>query len=837
MWRRIDPSSRADPRPVTDRISFKPVALLLLVPVILAAAGLTALLIAPPFAGAAFGVHELDRRLDAAGADFTKIPRFPQRSIIYANDGRTELARLYLDNREIVHLNEVSAVARKAVLAIEDSTFYEHGALNWTGLVRAMIENLKARDVVQGGSTITQQLVKNTLGLDPKDRSVERKFQEFALALRVEERYTKNRIFGMYLNQVYLGHGVYGIGTASEYYFHKPASELTLTEGALLAGMIRAPAYYDPIEKPRKATLRRNDVLNRMMSLGPEWLPEDVAEAAKRKPLGLAPGAGGKVRLKLPPYFVTYMREQIIADPHGWYGALGETPEARSRSLSAGGLEITTTLDPDWQEAAQAAANRPWAGAPLHPEHKPEPDVAIVSLDNQSGAIRTMLSGRNYHRDQKVLATTAHQPGSSFKPFILAAAFERKIPPTATYSSTSPMTFPQVLDEGLPWTVDNAEGPGGYGNIDLYRATRDSVNVVFAQLIFDVGVENVVRTSHAMGITTGLPAVPSMATGSVEVTPLDQASGYQTIANGGVHCEPYTVQAIRQNDEAIYRHEADCSRVLKPAYAKEINYMLEAVVTDGTASGAFGGWGKWPIAGKTGTANENTNVWFVGFARQVSTAVWVGSPGNPYPLTEYWGYSVFGGSIAAPIWNAYMSQVMADLPALAFPDPVRVNVPDVTGMARLEAETTLRESRLASKVQVVGSGEPAGTVVAQDPRGGTETLPGGLVTLQVSNGVAPMATVPDVVGLTSGEAAATLQAARFLVAVVERDVEDPDQDGVVLAQDPAGGTHELEGSTVTIVVGVGPAEPSPSPSGGPSPGGGNGNGGGGNNGGGNNGNG
>jgi membrane peptidoglycan carboxypeptidase len=229
MWRRIDPSSRADPRPVTDRISFKPVALLLLIPVILAAAGLTALLIAPPFAGAAFGVHELDRRLDAAGADFTKIPRFPQRSIIYANDGRTELARLYLDNREIVHLNEVSAVARKAVLAIEDSTFYEHGALNWTGLVRAMIENLKARDVVQGGSTITQQLVKNTLGLDPKDRSVERKFQEFALALRVEERYTKNRIFGMYLNQVYLGHGVYGIGTASEYYFHKPASELTLT--------------------------------------------------------------------------------------------------------------------------------------------------------------------------------------------------------------------------------------------------------------------------------------------------------------------------------------------------------------------------------------------------------------------------------------------------------------------------------------------------------------------------------------------------------------------------------------------------------------------------------
>jgi penicillin-binding protein 1A len=799
MSDRAGPSRRAARRPISDRLVFKPVALLLLVPVVLASAGLTALLLAPPFAGAALGVRELDRRLDEAGADFTKIPRFPQRSIIYANDGTTELARIYLDNREIVPLPQISPIAQRAVLAIEDAQFFDHGAINWGGLVRASIENVKAGDIVQGGSTITQQLVKNTLGLDPTDQSFERKFQELALAMRVEERYPKRRILGMYLNQVYLGNGVYGIGTAAEFYFEKPASELTLAEAALLAGMIRAPEYYNPIDRPRKAWLRRNDVLNRMKALG--WITEERAENAKATKLRLANTQ--RLVQKVPPFFVTHMREQIIGDENGWYQALGETADERRRALSEGGLHIVTTLDANWQEAAQAAANRPWARAPLRPYYQPKPEVAIVTIDNDSGAIRTLLSGRNFKKDEKELATTGHQPGSSFKPFILAAALESGIQPTATYSGVQGVIDPERCpgDDGGAWSVTNAEG-SSRGNMTLAAATAASVNAVFARLVLDAGLQHTVDVSHRMGLTSNMPAVCSLATGSVDVTPLEMAAGYQTLANGGKHCRPYTVESISRSDEVIFQHVPECYQAIKPAYAKEITEMLEAVVTSGTAASAFSGWGPWPIAGKTGTADLNRHVWFVGYSRQVSTSVWVGSPGNPYPLTNYWGYGVFGGSIAAPIWRAYMEVALQDLAPLNFPSTVRIQVPNVVGMAVGVARQTLREARLSSTTEIVGSAAPAGTVVSQSPRGGSQTLPGSAVALQVSNGVAPVSIVPDVIGLTLEDASARLRAAGFGVVVQEQAFRNDNNHGIVVAQSPRGGTELLEGRSVTITVGV-----------------------------------
>ena len=274
--RRASPPRGADPRPFNDRLVFKPLAVVLLVPIVVLSGALTAIILAPPFIGAAMGVMRVDAKLDALGADFTRIPRFPERSTIYANDATTPLATVYLDNRELVRLNNVSTPAKKAVLAIEDSGFYDHGALNWSSLLRAVIENARAGEVVQGGSTITQQLVKNTLGLDPLDRSFERKFQELALAIRAEEKYTKDEIFELYLNQIYLGNGVYGIGTAAKFYFKKPASELTLLEGATLAGMIRRPSFYDPLTHPNRTKIRRNDVLNRMIALGEDGDPNGI---------------------------------------------------------------------------------------------------------------------------------------------------------------------------------------------------------------------------------------------------------------------------------------------------------------------------------------------------------------------------------------------------------------------------------------------------------------------------------------------------------------------------------------------------------------------------------
>jgi membrane peptidoglycan carboxypeptidase len=806
------PSHRARRRPITDRWAYKPVAFLLLVPVILAGAGLTAVVLAPPFVGMGLGVHEIDQRLTAAGANFTRIPPIPQRSTIYANDGKTVLAHVYLDNREIVPLNEISAVTRNAVLAIEDSGFYEHGALNLSSMFRALAENIRAHEVVQGGSTITQQLVKLTLGLDPNDRSFGRKFQELALAMRVEQKYSKDRILDMYLNQVYLGNNVYGVATASEFYFHTRAATLELPQAALLAGLIRAPLYYDPLERPHKAMLRRNDVINRMIALGPDHggVSARAGERAKAQPLGLAENPG-EFHLPTPPFIVDYVKQQIHDDPNGWYApVLGATPEERDKAIAEGGYDIVTTLDPSWQRYAQEAADAPWARTPLHPEHKPPADLGIVSLDVPTGAIRVMLSGKNYRKDQKNTVTTPHQPGSSFKPYVLAAAFEQGIPPTAVYSGVQGVITddPMCETNGEPWTVINAEGTS-LGSMNLYEATADSVNAVFARLILDVGPDNVADMAHRMGVMSPLPAVCSLATGSVGITPLDQASGYQTLANRGIHCVPYAVSEIRKGNQILFRQRPDCDRVLATGIADLETDVLKGPVTTGTASSVFGGsLGKWPLAGKTGTADSNTNVWFAGYTRQIVTAVWVGSQGNPKDandqsnLTLYFGSDVFGSTLAAPIFKAYMLKAMAGDPAEEFPTAELGTVPYVIGKSQDEARQLIRAAHLRISVHVIGSYLPAGTVVQQDPSAGTQTVPDALVTVWVSNGVAQTVTLPNVVGSTVDAARSALGAVHVYVNVVEQDVGLAHNDGIVMSMDPVGGSQVKEGTSVTLVVGV-----------------------------------
>ncbi len=778
-----------------DRSGFKPWAVLLLVPVILLASGLMAVVLAPPFVGAAVGVRQIDDKVTALGADFTRIPRFPERSTIYARDGKTVLATVFLDNRENVRLKKISEPAQEAVLAIEDSGFYQHGPLNWTSLLRATIANARAGTVVEGASTITQQLVKNTLGLDPYDRTFERKLQEFALAIRVEKKYTKDQIFELYLNQIYLANGVYGIGTAAEYYFNKPASKLTLTEGATLAGLIRSPNYYDPIAHPTKARVRRNDVLNRMIGQG--ILTPARGALAKSRPLGLAKDAG-VFRKKTQPYFVTYLVRQILGNPNGEFDSLGKSVEARKRKLYEGGLSITTTFDPTWQAYAQAAANAPYSYAtPYHPPGSLPPDVSIVSEDVATGAIRTLLSGRNFAKDKLDLANTPHAPGSSFKPYILAAAFNEGIPPTQTYPSKSPYYPPGGWPGSSCNCVTNAEGPGDSGLINLYTATTDSVNVVFAQLIQDVGAQNVVDMAHRMGVTSDLVPVLALATGSVPVTPLDQASGYQTLANGGVHCVPYTVEKITDDRGTVYQHQPECAPAIKPDIAHLITSMLQSVVSSGTGTNAA--LGTWPVAGKTGTANGNTNVWFVGYTNQVVTAVWVGPPGRLYSMGD-----VFGGTVAAPIWHNYMARVMEGMPALGFPSapaPPQGSVPSVVGLLEAAAKKTLVAAGFQSSATTTHSSEPAGTVVAQTPAGGSTAGLGTIVVLEVSDGVAAAAQVPRVIGLSASAARNALEGAGFVVVVVDRIVTDPTTFDRVVAQSPGSGVRADKGTSVTVVVG------------------------------------
>ncbi len=792
---------------MTDRWGFKPVALFLLVPVIAATAGLTAIVISPPFIGMSLGVREIDRRLEAAGADFDKIPKFPQRSTIYASDGTTVLARVYLDNREVVTLREIAPIAQRAVLAIEDAAFYEHGGVNVSSIVRAGLENLRAGEVVEGGSTITQQLVRQTLGLDPNDESLERKIREAALAMKVEQRYSKDRILAMYLNYMFFGNNVYGIGTASEYYFGHPARRLNLTEGALLAGLLNAPSLFDPIDEPEEALLRRNDVINAMMREG--VVTPERAEKAKARPIVLSPKAG-KPKRSVPPFIVSYVKDQIIEDPNGWYSTLGATPEARDRSLQEGGLDIVTTFDDEWQAAAQAAADEPWARTPYHPNKKPPADVGIASIDVETGAIRMMLSGKRYEEDRVNTVTTVHQPGSSFKPYILAAAFEQGIAPNATYSGVQgTIDDPRCQTQGEPWVVYNAEGYS-HGSMDLWNATANSVNAVFARLILDVGPEKVVEVAQRMGVDSPLSPVCSLATGSVGISPLAQAAGYQTLANGGIHCESFAINEIRRNDQILYRHRPDCERAITKTIANLVTQMLEGVVTRGTAASVFSsGWGPWPVVGKTGTADDNRAVWFAGYTRQVATAVWVGSQGAPYDLDEYWGYDVFGGSVAAPIWKSYMLRVMDQYPAVNFPEPELRTVPSVVGLSEDEARRVLTEARFKVRSTVIGSYRPADTVADQSPAGGSSTIPGATVTIYVSNGVAPQASVPDVRKLSIADATALLRAANLFVAVVEETVEDAALEGRVIRQTPKPGTSIAEGSTVTISVGVLASEEGP----------------------------
>ena len=787
-----------DPRAVRDRVSFKPIAVLLLVPIILATSVLTAVVLAPPFAAVGFGVNEVKSRLDALGADFTRIPRFPERSTIYASDGSV-LARVYLDNREIVPLAAISPIAREAVLAIEDSDFFQHGALDWSSLIRAVIENARAGEVVQGGSTITQQLVGSALGGNRFDQSIEGKLQELALSIRVERRYPKSRIFEMYLNEVYMGNGVYGFGTAAQFYFRKPARDLTLLEGATLAGMIRAPEYYDPLDRPKKMLLRRNDVLNRMRALG--WITEAQAEEAKAKPLTLPRNAGRTIR-KHPPFFVRYLTEQILSNTSGEFDVLGTTEKARKRALYEGGLQIHTTLQPDWQKWAQAAARQPLRVAIYPPSGSPAPDVSIVTIDNRTGAVKVILSGRNYRHDELDLATTPHQPGSAFKPFVLAGAFRKGIPPTQTYSSSSPWCSPLWDDEDH--CVENAEGTG-HGIVDLWTATEDSINVVFAQLIFDVGPSLVAEIAQQMiGMdprTEGLPAVASLATGSVGISPLQMAAGYQTIANDGRHCQPYTVDSIARDGKVLLKHKRTCYAVLASGDAHLITAMLERVPIGGTAASAFaaGGWGSRPVAGKTGTAQMNTNVWFGGYTKQFTTVVWVGSPGVPYSMGH-----VFGGTVAAPIWVQYMLRVMNGRPSIGFPEPPKppvASVPSVIGMKRKEAITTLSEAGFRASVTIADSVTTRGHVFSQSPGGGSVIPIGTLVAIQVSTGVPAMIEVPRVVTLSQSEAVALLRSLNLVPVIVKVDTGDPDKVGVVINQDPNGHTTVEEGTNVTIMVG------------------------------------
>jgi penicillin-binding protein 1A len=576
-------------------------------------------------------------------------------SVIYAADG-TRIGFIRSENvRQPLPEKSQPQVLRDATVAIEDKNFYHHGALDYEGIARAAWKDLQAGGKpVQGASTITQQLVRNLYIHNPEN-TIKRKLIEAHLAVELEEAHDKDWILTQYLNSAPYGtvEGQTAVGAeaAAQTYFSKPAKELNLTEAALLAGLPQAPSEYNPLLDPKAALKRRNEVLGAMAEQG--YVSGEEFREARTRGLGLDPG--NKYQVIKDPFLFDLVQSELIER----YGI---------NTVRKGGLKAYTTIDPSLQEKAEyAVENYCYV---CYPEGGPA--AGLASVDPDTGAIVALASTEGYADESQFnYAWQAHrQPGSSFKTIVLTAAVKEGIDPGSTYyDGSSPKTL--EIPGGGTWTVNNSEGDGG-GTENLESATWHSVNVVFAQLDLDVGPENVTEMAREMGIEAPLQSVPAEGIGGlgIGVTPLEMANAYATLANGGVHHDPTAVSKVEFPDGKVDDFEKDPGdRVLTEGQAYEVTRILEGVITQGTGAG-YTSMGCSDAAGKTGTSEELSDAWFVGYTPLYSTAVWVGHPTS----REYTG---FGGPTAGPIWANYMSSATeGDCPEFEAPS----SLPDLSGL-------------------------------------------------------------------------------------------------------------------------------------------------------------
>ncbi|MBT8213397.1 MAG: transglycosylase domain-containing protein, partial [Acidimicrobiia bacterium] len=500
-------------------------------------------------------------------------------SIVYASDG-TILAEWHAgENRIPVEYDDLPAHLVNAVVAIEDERYWTHGGVDLKAVMRALVVNVEAGEIIQGGSTITQQYLKNTV-LTP-DVTLDRKVEEAVLSLRLEESLTKEEILERYLNTVYFGSGAYGIGTAAETYFDKRVSDVTLGEAALLAGLIRRPTLTDPFLYPDAAIERRTVVLDKLVEL--EWIDQETADVADIEALDL--NQREALTQAEFPYFVEEVKRRLLDDPQ-----LGATATDRYNALFRGGLHIHTTVDPLMQESAELAV--------ADVLNEQDPSGALVAIDPRTGHVLAIVGGRDFYDTEDPvaqfnLATQGRrQAGSSFKPFVLAAALENGIGTDTVLRGGSTVT---VNTDSGPWTVSNFD-ESIFPDLTVTEATVFSVNVAYAQLIDAVGPRSVERLAEAAGITTDLQPYHSLALGAQEVSVLDMTSAYGTFANGGTHIEPVLVTRI-ENSEGVNVWEATpaVTPVLERAVADTVTSTLAEVVKRGTGQQARIGR---PMAGK-----------------------------------------------------------------------------------------------------------------------------------------------------------------------------------------------------------------------------------------------
>ena len=569
-------------------------------------------------------------------------------SVVYAADG----SRLGYVQADVIRVpiarRRMPRDVREAVVAIEDERFYEHKGVDYEAIVRAGVRNLESGKTVQGGSTITQQLVR-ALYIKDARRDFERKIREAKLASELEKKHPgrngKNWILTEYLNSVPFGtvngKTAVGIEAAASVFFAKHAKDLTLEEAALLAGLPQAPSQYQPFRNPTAALERRNEVLRNMFKQG--YISQNALDAAVQRPLGTKPGR--RFLSRREPYVFDFIAEQLIER----YGING---------YRQGGLEIHTTIDPKLQDAArQAIANR------LNVEG--DPSSAIVSIDTRTGYIKAMAASGTYKRRSFNLAAQGHrQPGSSFKTFALVTAIRRGVNPASTSYVSQPLDLKTPYG---PWKVKTYGGTYN-GRQSLASATLSSDNTVYAQLALDLGPEKVAETAKLMGIKTKLDGLPAETLGGLTqgVSPLEMAGAYATLSAGGMRSEPKVVRRVEFPDGKVDEFgTTDRKRVFSDGVAYETTKILEQNVKQGTGQNAQIGC---PAAGKTGTTDNFTDAWFVGYTPHLSTAVWVGYPDSRVEMRAVHGISVAGGTFPAQIWHDFMN-VAKGSRCDAFPPP------------------------------------------------------------------------------------------------------------------------------------------------------------------------
>ncbi|UKO99712.1 transglycosylase domain-containing protein [Nostoc sp. UHCC 0870] len=532
--------------------------------------------------------------------------------------------------REQLNLEKIPEQLQQAFIAIEDRRFPQHGGIDPQGIIRAAVSNLRSQNVVEGGSTITQQLAR--ILFLKQERTIWRKLKEVRIAQKLEQELTKDQILERYLNLVYLGSGAYGVADAAWVYFSKPVDKLTLAEIATIAGLAPAPSSYSPANSPTSAGQRRNLVLQRMQEEG--FITAAQRQAASQEPIKLTLSLPKRLQLEAP-YFSSYILQEL-------------PKHVPADVLANGGLIVETTLNSNWQKAAEAAVNKTLKNQGRWQNFK---QAALVAIDPRNGEIQAMVGGKDFGKNQFNRVTQAQrQPGSTFKSFVYATAIATGKSPNDTY-----LDAPFVVDDYEPKNY----GKTFRGSMSMNDALTRSVNVVALKVLLDIGFEPTINTAHNMGIKSKLIPTYSLSLGSNEVNLLELTSAYGTFATQGLHAQPYGIRRIlNRKGEVIWSVDSQPKRVLDPTTAAIMTSMLRNVVESGT--GAAARLDKRPVAGKTGTSDEARDLWFIGYIPQIVAGVWLGNDDNR-PTSGASGSAAYA-------WHEFMEVAVEGMPIEKFPD-------------------------------------------------------------------------------------------------------------------------------------------------------------------------